>query len=122
MVNRYYTSTSADQVLDLIKSIDRLGFDRARANWLLNALLAPHEGPGFRYTSYTTEIARGKSLWRHVVRLLQHVDKPTEVQRLNLKRVVDWAGQTGHEELTRAQRKAGWHWLLAAGGWQLAPG
>ena len=47
-VNRYYTNTSADQVLDLIKSIDRLGFDRAQANWLLNALLAPHGGPGFR--------------------------------------------------------------------------
>ena len=78
VINRYYTSTSADQVLDLIKSIDRLGFDRARANWLLNALLAPHEGPGFRYTSYAMEIAKGESLWRHVVSLLQHIDKPTE--------------------------------------------
>ena len=78
VVNRYYTSTSADQVLDLIKSIDRLGFDRAQAKWLLNDLLALHEGPGFRYTSYAMEIAKGESLWRHVVSLLQHIDKPIE--------------------------------------------
>ena len=113
VVNRYYTSTSADQVLDLIKCIDRLGFDRAPANWLLDALLAPHGGPGFRYASYAAEISKGEPVWRHVVRLLQQIDKPTEAQCLDLKRVVDWAGQTGQDKLTRAQRQAGWRWLVA---------
>ena len=112
VVSRYYTSASADQVLDLIQCIDRLGFDWAPPTWLLDTLLAPHGGPGFRYSSYAVEISRRVPVWRHIVRLLQHVQKPTETQCLDLKRVVDWVGQTGQDELTRAQRQAGWRWLV----------
>ena len=113
MVNRYYTKTSADQVLDLIQCIDCLGFDLVPVNWLLDALLAPHGGPGFRYASYAGEVSKGEPVWRHIVRLMQHIEKPTEAQCLDLKWVVDWAGQTGQDELTRAQRQAGWRWLVA---------
>ena len=67
VVNRYYTSTSADQVLDLIKCIDGLGFDRAPAKWLLDALLAPRVRPEFRYISYATQVIKGEQVWRHVV-------------------------------------------------------
>ena len=112
VVNRYYTSTSADQVLDLIKCIDGLGFDRLPSTWLLDALLAPHGGPVFRYPSYAGEVLKQVPVWRHIVRLVQNIQKPSETQCLDLKRVVDWVGQTGQEELTRAQRQAGWRWLV----------
>ena len=112
VVNRYYTSTSADQVLDLIKCIDGLGFDRLPSIWLLDALLAPHGGPVFRYPSYAGEVLKQVPVWRHIVRLVQNIQKPSEIQRFDLKRVVDWVGQTGQEELTRAQRQAGWRWLV----------
>ena len=97
VINRYYTSTSADQVLNLMRCIDRLGFDRAPAKWLLDAVLAPHGGPGFRYISCATQVIKGEQFWRHAVRLLQHIGKPTERHCLDLKRVVDWAGQTGQK-------------------------
>lgn len=113
VVNRYYTTTSANQVLDLMRCIDCLGFDRVPAHWLLDALLAPHGGPGFRYASYAGEVSKGEPVWRHIVRLMQHIDKPTEAQCLDLKRVVDWAGQTDQSRLMRAQRQAGWRWLVA---------
>ena len=40
--------------------------------------------------------------------LMQHINKPTEVQCLDLKQVYDWAGQAGQNKLTRAQLKNGW--------------
>ena len=67
VINRYYTSTSAEQVLDLIQCIDRLGIDRAPAKWLLDALLAPRVGPEFRYISYATQVIKGEQVWRYVV-------------------------------------------------------
>ena len=73
---------------------------------------APHGGPGSRYPSYAFEVSKYESVWRHIVRLLSHIEKPTEVQSLDLKRVVDWAGQTGQDQLTRAQRQAGWRWMV----------
>lgn len=112
VINRYYTSTSADQVLDLIKCVDRLGFDRLPSTWLLDALLAPHGGPVFRYPSYAGEVLKQVLVWRHIVSLIQNIQKPSETQCLDLKRVVDWVGQTGQAELTRAQRQAGWRWLV----------
>ena len=113
VIKRYYSGTTADQVLDLIQCVDWLGFDRAPVIWLLDAMLAPHGGPGSRYQSYAVEVSKRQSVWRHVVRLLQHIEKPAETQCLDLKRVVDWVHQTGQEHLTRAQRQAGWRWLVS---------
>lgn len=112
VANRFYIGASADQVLDLIRCIDVLGFDRTPPAWLLDALLAPHGGPGSRYSSYAFEVCKYESVWRHIVRLLKHIEKPTEAQSLDLKRVVDWVGQTGQDQLTRAQRQAGWRWMV----------
>ena len=112
LVNRYYTGTSGDQVLDWIRCIDWLGFDRTPPIWLLDALLAPHGGPGTRYTTYAYELFKREPVWRHIVRLLKQIQKPTETQCQDLKRVVDWVGQTGQDKLTRAQRQAGWRWLM----------
>ena len=116
IANRYYTGASASQVLDLIRCIDVLGFDRTPAPWLLDALLAPHGGPGARYPSYACEVNKGKAVWCHVVRLLKDIEKPTEAQCLDLKRVVDWVHKSGQgaltQVLTRAQRQAGWRWLV----------
>ena len=112
IANRYYTGATDGQVLDLIRCIDLLGFDRAPTTWLVDTLLAPHGGPGSRYPNYASELCKGEAVWRHIVRLLTDIEKPTEVQSLDLKRVVDWAGQTGQNQLTRAQRQAGWRWLV----------
>ena len=112
VLNRYYTGASAGEVLDLILCIDWLGFDRTPATWLLDGLLAPHGGPGSRYSSYAYEVCKYEPVWRHIVRLLKHIEKPTEAQSIDLKRVVDWVDQTGQDQLTRAQRQAGWRWLV----------
>lgn len=112
VLNRYYTGAAAGQVLDLIRCIDWLGFDRTPATWLLDGLLAPHGGPGSRYSSYAYEVCKGEPVWRHIVRLLKHIKKPTEAQSIDLKRVVDWVHHTGQYQLTRAQRQAGWRWLV----------
>ncbi len=112
IANRYYTGASADQVLDLILCVDVLGFDQTPVAWLLDALLAPHGGPGARYAGYALEVCKKESVWRHIVRLLKHIEKPNEAQSLDLKRVVDWVDQTGQDQLTRAQRQAGWRWLV----------
>ncbi|MBC7548535.1 MAG: PcfJ domain-containing protein [Polaromonas sp.] len=112
IANRYYTGAPAGQVLDLIRCIDVLGFDRTPPVWLLDALLAPHGGPGSRYPSYAYEVCKREAVWRHIVRLLKHIQKPTEDQCIDLKRIIDWAGQTGQDHLTRAQRQAGWRWLV----------
>ena len=112
IANRYYTGASAGQVLDLIRCIDVLGFDRTPAPWLLDALLAPYGGPGARYSGYACEVSKGKAVWCHVVRLLKDIEKPTEAQSLDLKRVVDWVHKSGQGALTRVQRQAGWRWLV----------
>ena len=75
-------------------------------------MLAPHGGPGARYSGYAYEICKGEAVWRHIVRLLKHIKNATEAQNLDLKRVVDWVDQTGQDQLTRAQRQAGWRWLV----------
>ena len=112
VLNRFYTGVSAVELLDLISCIDWLGFDQPPSKWLLEALLTPHGGPGSRYTTYGFLMRKCEQVWRHVVRLLAHIEKPTEGQSQDLKRVVDWAGQTEKKEITRAQRQAGWPWLI----------
>ena len=112
IANRYYTGASAGQVLDLILCIDVLGFDQTPQVWVLDAMLAAHGGPGARYSGYVYEVCKGEAVWRHMVRLLKNIEKPTEAQRLDLKRVVDWVGRTRQDQLTRAQRQAGWRWMV----------
>ena len=112
IAKRYYAGSSAGQLLDLIRCIDVLGFDRTPQACVLDALLAPHGGPRSRYPSYAFEVCKREAVWRHIVRLQNHIEKPTETQSLDLKRVVDWVDQTGQYQLTRAQRQAGWRWMV----------
>ena len=112
VLNRFYTGVSAAEMLDLISCIGWLGFDQVPSTWLLEALWAPHGGPGSRYTTYDLLVSKCEQVWRHVVRLLARIQKPTEMQSQDLKRVVDWVSQTGKNEVTRAQRQAGWPWLV----------
>ena len=108
VINRYYTGATVDQVLDLIRCIDWLGFDCTPPTWLLDGMLAPHGGPGSRYSTYAYEVCKREPVWRYVVRLLRHIQIQTETQSQDLKRVVDWVHKTRVEHLTRAQRQAGW--------------
>ena len=112
IANRYYTEASAEKMLDLIRCVDLLGFDRAPATWLVDALLAPHGGPGSRYPGYAVEVCKHGPIWCHIVMLLRHIKKPTEALSLDLKRMVDWVDHTGEYQLTRAQRQGGWRWLV----------
>jgi hypothetical protein len=112
IAKRYYAGSSPGQLLDLIRCIDVLGFDRTPQAWVLDALLALHGGPRSRYPTYAFEVCKREAVWRHIVRLQNHIEKPTEIQSLDLKRVVDWADQTGQDQLTRAQRQAGWRWMV----------
>ena len=70
-VNQFYEGPLHASVLDLIRCIDSLGFDRTPPPWLLDRLLAVHGGPANRFRNYSDALVRKLSVWRHLVRLLQ---------------------------------------------------
>lgn len=112
MVNDYYSAGLAKALLDFIRCIDMLGFDRPPPGWLLHRLLSAHGGPHARYPTYSDEIAKQQAFWRHVVRLLQcdaGSEGPLEGE---VARVVKWAAARKLTGLPGTQRRAGWLWLV----------
>lgn len=112
MVNDYYSGGLPESLLDFIRCIDILGFDRPPPYWLLHRLMAAHGGPGARYPAYSGDISRQQVVWRHVVRLLQGHACPEGSLEEDVERVVTWGAALKMTGLPGTQRRAGWLWLV----------
>lgn len=113
-VRDLYQGNAGDAMLDYLRVLARLGFNRRPDVGLMWAMLSRYGHSAARLKSYLGELARVQQAFAHVAKVFTQL--PPEQQasdRHELEAMLEWLDLRANRPLDKPQRRAGWPWLVA---------
>lgn len=109
-VNDFYPEMFSGSLLDFVRCLDLLGVAVPAQGSLVLAILGGFGGPARLYERYPGCLRPQAAVWRHVISVAPRAATDHEFGNMHL--VVQWIRDAREVTFTRAQRRAGWKWLV----------